>query len=408
MTAEQILIALGQIDETLPEICVKPVQKKAFPMKTVGTLAACIAAVILSTIAITRHSARPPVTSDTTAQNVAVTENVSGTFAAAGEETGTATFPAIEGETADPAQTRPPEQTAAAFDTTTLCALPRAAQQTQNTRAQTTQSSSKKTVPAANTTAAEQSSLAAAEPGTHAATAVHPATTGASSARDTAPITTQYPEVTYQGRRYTSRAGTDLRGRTGQRLGSVTLQGFDGAHTVTAELLTITGISPDAAVAVRFPDGSCYAYVSPEYRPATLGKLTDDLDLRSNLTVGKVRGGGYEAANSPAPSSETFWALFDRSAPLDTSEVRHTESVVIDVTLPLLGYPNGSIGVTADGYLIVPLLESEKAYYIGKDRAQAFLQTIGGSPDGIRLSESKTGKDTEGGIDVILQTTKQY
>ncbi len=50
MKAEDILLALGEIDETLPPECTQPVRKKPIPWKGIASAAACIAAVILSTV----------------------------------------------------------------------------------------------------------------------------------------------------------------------------------------------------------------------------------------------------------------------------------------------------------------------------------------------------------------------
>ena len=403
MTAEQLLVALGEIDESLPEVCEKTFPKKTIPVKEILAAAACVALVLLSTVAITHRRSRPPVqSSETTAAGVAEIQ----TEPATGESV---TYPASEGATAvdildELPQTTPPTATKRAEIPVNNAAQP--------------QTDASVCVPNTTKNAASKSGSGASESYTAESAEVRgkPLTTAAVSRPfDNAPVTSKYPDLTYNGKHYTSRGNSDLRGKVGQSLGSVTLSGTDGDHdyTTTAELFSIPGISADAAVAVLFPDGGCYAYVSPQYRPATLGQLMDDLSLQSNMTFGQVHGssGKYAATIYPAvPDSEVRQMLFDRSAKLDDREVYREETVLIDVRLPLLGYPAGHIRLTADGYLIFPLLESEKVYCIGRERAEAFLAYLDRMEGATKLAETTATSAPavpKGGIETTVQTTKQ-
>lgn len=73
-------------------------------------------------------------------------------------------------------------------------------------------------------------------------------------------IVEKYPEMSFNGKQYTAAASgsTD----TGERLGEVTMRSSDGApeHTVTAEVYSLMDDPADAAVLVRFPDGSICRY----------------------------------------------------------------------------------------------------------------------------------------------------
>ncbi len=376
MKAEDILIALGDIDESLPQICDEPFPKRITPirMKWISAAAACAAAILLSTVALTHRSVRPPVTEDTTsAEYIGITAAEQTTLPAADQETksererDTAMYAIPSG-----AVTRLPRetvQTAQQSDTWTNAATS-AAQWNQPSRAITT-------------TQARGSSLEESS-GYVKATQRVPSqqTTTTAPSLSGALLPGQYPDLMYQGRQYTSRGSSDLQGKTGRSLGTAVLYGSDGDPDsgTQAELFIIPDISADAAVAVQFSDGSCFAYVNTQYAPDTLGELMDGLNLRANLTYGNVivREDGYEATTFPAPEQSAFWSLFDRAAKPDASGNRHTETVTIQVQLPLLGYSSASVGLTADGYLILPIVQPGNAYYIGEERVQAFLQSVRG------------------------------
>ena len=46
------------------------------------------------------------------------------------------------------------------------------------------------------------------------------------------------------------------------------------------------------------------------------------------------------------------------------------------VDVPLLGYKNISLGVTEDGYIVTNILDTGKAFYIGKDKTEAFIKYV--------------------------------
>lgn len=415
MTAEQVLVSLGEIDETLTEVCTKTFPKKAIPVKWIGAAAACIAAVLLSTVLIRPLLSTPGKVKD---------ESWTDASAPVIRETVTEYQPSPE-DSVDlldeilatmPAQTNAPSTTVISPRSNATVqngASAQAAAPSEATSRAAQYVPASTAVSSTSTTSvmnAQQSRDSVAEiAGTRKATSV------SSDAWNKAPITSKYPDLTYNGRHYTSRGNSDLRGKVRQSLGAASLQGFDGSpdHKTDAELFLIPGISADAAVAVQFPDGSCCAYVSPQYRPATLGQLMDALSLRENMSFGKVSGcgDGREATIYPAVSDSDVWRmLFDRSAKLDEREIYREETVTIDIRMPLLGYNVGSIGLTADGYLIVPLLESRKVYYIGQERAQEFLAVLDQSRDVTKLADNTTTSgpaEPKGGIETTVQYTKQ-
>ena len=215
-----------------------------------------------------------------------------------------------------------------------------------------------------------------------------------------APITTKYPYLHWNGQTYTSRGRAQLNGNVQNRvLGSATLQGFDNdpAHRTTAEILPISGIAADAAVAVRFGDETAYAYVCQSYAPGTLGQLMDDLRLREHCTIIGANGCGGDLAATvfSAPAAGEVWTLFDRAAPLDDTAALHPATALVRYNLPLLGQTPGSFAVTEDGWLLVDFCERELAYRIGSARAAAFLDYLNRECHPTKLAERTTAAYTQ-------------
>ena len=57
----------------------------------------------------------------------------------------------------------------------------------------------------------------------------------------------------------------------------------------------------------------------------------------------------------------------------------------ISVDIPLLGYENISLSVTEEGYLTTNILDTGKAFYIGKDKVNAFVDYVLNHCEGVEL-----------------------
>lgn len=204
-------------------------------------------------------------------------------------------------------------------------------------------------------------------------------------------ISQQYPECEFAGVRYTARV-TELSARhVAEALGSAALRGYDiysgRTYAAAASLYGISGISHDCAVALRF-DGrdEYYAYVNSYYQPDTLGQFTEDLELQKNLAFGSVwynwkkPSGKYALVEFTGLDGAAVWEMLlsdpSLAAVKDFDSRQFTNAMSISIDLPLLGYQNISLGVTADGYLTTNILDTGKAFFIGEEAVIQFMDYV--------------------------------
>ncbi len=161
---------------------------------------------------------------------------------------------------------------------------------------------------------------------------------------------------------------------------------------------SIKNIAPECAVAVKIDgEDGYYVYINTEYVPETLGDMIVDLNLRETLSFGKAYSDRYE--NSPYRTyiSRTY-EDFDDSivwnmilADTDIKNVsydRYSEKIIhLSVDIPLLGYKNISMGVTKDGYIITNILNTQKCFFIGTEKAEAFGKYI---EENVKYTEAST------------------
>ncbi|MGN0470619.1 MAG: hypothetical protein ACI4GV_06865 [Acutalibacteraceae bacterium] len=151
------------------------------------------------------------------------------------------------------------------------------------------------------------------------------------------------------------------------------------AHQIQAKLYSIKEISKSCALAVQFEgDTDYYVYVSYTYKPDNLGQFTDNLSLDENLYFNSVNG--YKIEFSDKQKKMIADHLFaDRNAVCVKDFDNHEfGSMVIEfgISIPVLGYENIYIGVTEDGYVTTNILDTGKAFYIGTENAQDFVNYI--------------------------------
>ena len=188
--------------------------------------------------------------------------------------------------------------------------------------------------------------------------------------------------------------------KIGDSLGAVTLQGYDeydpeAVHEITAEFFTITGINEKCAKAARYEgDENYYSFVNTSYRPATLSEFADDLSLKENLTFGTVYQSGFEGDEYVSYefygiTAEEVWDLLlsDNLAceNIHSDNMMLINDVSISTNLDILGYHNISIAVTEDGYLTTNILSTGKTFYIGTEKADAFIKYVRDNLEGCKI-----------------------
>ena len=347
MTGEQLLIALGGVDDTLLEACEHYRATRRVPWKAMAA-AACIALTLILGGVTALHHARLPVSTEPTEPQTTQT----------GE-----TFAAVYSQETD----------------TEECFLPPSSG-TETTRQTITQVNGTNT-PACSGSGSGKIGMYDGQD-RYASGADEASVQETNTLFEKAPITTKYPTLTWQGKTYMSRGNSDPSAKVQKTvLGSVEVTGFDGAHRTTVSVLPIRSVSQAAAVAVQFADSSrYYTYVCDSFAPATLGEYLDAFSLWDNASFTRVSGVSrkYAATLYPAPSAQTLKNLFDGDAPLavNVNEYDCPQDMMIDCSMPIFGIKGSSFGVSETGYLVCRLTDSTVIYRIGQDRAKAFLDAV--------------------------------
>lgn len=249
-------------------------------------------------------------------------------------------------------------------------------------------------------------------------------------------ICEKFPEADFSENRYSG--GKPLAAKhVGKALGQATLHGHDiyteTDYTVGATLYAIKGVATHCAVAVQFEkQAAYYVYTNTWYAPDTLQDFIDDLRLREHLTVGTaygatnvIRNGVWSEVKFTGLTETAVFDIlfadasvknvkdFDRLWFEDTSDPLWFEEVMsVSVNVPLLGIHNVSLAVTEGGYLTTNILGTQKAFFIGTERVQRFVDHVEQHCSGIECiyytaGEVESNATTGDGTDATVTVTSQ-
>ena len=204
-------------------------------------------------------------------------------------------------------------------------------------------------------------------------------------------VTQKFPYLSFNGYEYSTADKVIHEESIGKKLTSATLTGTDSrtgkTYAINADIYEITGISKNCAVSIKF-EGYKELYVcrNSGYRPETLGQLTDDLNLRETLTFGKAyatvkKGDTYTETEYSGLDGEKVWEMLLSDRDLKNVENYDSmnfgkELISVSINIELLGYENISLAVTEDGYLTTNILDTGKAFFIGKEKAENFAEYV--------------------------------
>lgn len=210
-------------------------------------------------------------------------------------------------------------------------------------------------------------------------------------------IVQQFPSVEYNSSNYDGKQGEVPEEMIGENLGTVTLTGLDEytdtTHTKNASLYAINTISQKCAIALQF-EGTIqyYPYINAYYRPETLEEFMNDLNLKEIVSFGSVwynyeyrdkeNNLKFDNIEFPDVSDEIIWQMLFSDISLknvhddNNIDVMSPQLMSVSVDIPILGYKNISCWVTENGYLVTNILDTGKAFYIGEDKVQEFINYI--------------------------------
>ena len=192
---------------------------------------------------------------------------------------------------------------------------------------------------------------------------------------------------------YTVREITVDKSMVEEYLEDVNLHGYDiyaeTGYDIVGKVYRIKGINPNCAVALQYPDRTdFFPAVCSKYTPETLGEFIADLSLREHLRVGTVyhsyrdASGTYHDKEYAGLTVEKVWEMLlcDESLRNEADDknwqFQFDTKLSIRIDMPLLGYENISISLSANGYLRTNLLDTEKLFYIGEDTVNAFMEYV--------------------------------
>ena len=200
----------------------------------------------------------------------------------------------------------------------------------------------------------------------------------------------KFPEVMLGEIPYASQRTEIAAENIGSFLSDAVMSGYDiyedKTYTADAKVYSVKNISTDCAVAVKIGNENVYyVYINVWYTPETLGDLIDAIDMKNTVSFGKAYK-NYTDYNKGEHVNVIF-ADFDDSIVwnmlLTDTEVKNIEYdrfkdmlISVSVDIPLLGYKNISLGVTKDGYIVTNIMSTQKCFFIGEEKAEAFADYI--------------------------------
>ena len=200
----------------------------------------------------------------------------------------------------------------------------------------------------------------------------------------------KFPEVMLGETTYASQRTEIAAENIGSLISDAVMSGYDiyedKTYTINAKVYSVKNISTDCAVAVKIGDESVYyVYINVWYTPETLGDLIDAIDMKNTVSFGKAYK-NYTDYDKNEHVSVVF-ADFDDSIVwnmiLSDTSIKNIEYdrfqdmlISLSVDIPLLGYKNISLGVSKDGYIVTNIMSTQKCFFIGTEKAEAFEKYI--------------------------------
>ncbi|MBE6879431.1 MAG: hypothetical protein E7490_01165 [Ruminococcaceae bacterium] len=183
------------------------------------------------------------------------------------------------------------------------------------------------------------------------------------------------------------------------KIASATASGYDDytekTYTTDVEVYSISKVSEDFAVAVKFAqDDGYYVYEISDYTPDSLESFVSDLNLRENLSFsGKITskiwlddGKLRDDVTFEGDVNKAVWdiLLSDTDIPITImdgdEDMLHTmnrgKTMHIGISVKLFGYNNIVMDVDEKGYLSTNILSFAKYFYIGEEKAKEFIDYV--------------------------------
>lgn len=229
-------------------------------------------------------------------------------------------------------------------------------------------------------------------------------------------ITAKFPYLNFRGNNYSvilykSKEDALDFDITTAKLGSTVLSNTDlftgTAHFINADIYSVKNFDTNCIVAVNFEGtDEYYIYTNSYYSPETLGDFINALDLKNSLFFGKAFysyfesdefSDSYTQMQFESIDSDIIWSMLleDPSIPNSYNQDGWYPNIFsINASIPSINY-SASMWLTEDGYLFFNLLESGKAFFIGEEKVQNFIQYVIDNYTPENQNTDKTEKPTQ-------------
>ncbi len=220
-------------------------------------------------------------------------------------------------------------------------------------------------------------------------------------------ICEKYRELTFDGHTYSAQLKTVDEKYVLSHLGDCEITGYDHIEEKTyyhnVSVYSLNGMKAEYVVAVKYADEvGYYLFMNYRYEPETLGDFISDLDLRNTLVFAGAQCNTHEYGNNFYSQTHKVYEDFDDTVIWnmllnDTSaknvqyNMPYTKLAEITVSIPALGIENRVLCITADGYIITNVADTQKAFFIGTDKADAFMEYLNNN---VRVTENSVVYET--------------
>lgn len=166
------------------------------------------------------------------------------------------------------------------------------------------------------------------------------------------------------------------------------LTGYDiyesKTYTADAKVYSIKNINEECALAVNFSgEDKYYVYINAWYTPKTLEEFIVSLNLKENLSVGKAYYDYIEENKDIMLEFSDFDDSIVWNMLLNNTDAKNVEYdglydklLVMSIDVELLGEEDIVLFITSDGYLITNLLNTQKSFFIGEEKAKIFADYV--------------------------------
>ncbi|MBE6782779.1 MAG: hypothetical protein E7536_02050 [Ruminococcaceae bacterium] len=229
-------------------------------------------------------------------------------------------------------------------------------------------------------------------------------------------IEEKYPNVDYNSSNYFIVKKID-KSAVGKKIRDTVATGYDPfsneKHTTDATLYEIKNTSSYCAIAVKFKgDENYFSYTNRNCKFETLGELIEKFNFEENININS----GYYKENdiavieysNPKKSDITDFLYKHKSLkpieePTDIVLLDDlTFNIEIESITDELGY---YIGIARSGYLCINIFHTQHLYYIGKENAEAFINSFTENNIGRKLvttTEKADANDIATDDDIIV------